>query len=132
MKLTKLLQGLAATGIVLLTCIAPVQADERDGQLAFLRGAADEGDSAAQFTLANHYYRGLGVQQDLEKALALYSKAADQGLAAAENRLGIIYERGLGVPQSYGRAMTFYRKAAVQGNALAQFNLGMLYETGKG
>src|SRR5712675_3582914 len=133
LKPSKFWQGVAAAGFVaLITFVAPAQAEERDGELTLLRGAAEDGDSAAQFTLANHYYRGLGVQQDYDKALALYGKAADQGLAAAENRLGIMYERGPGMPQSYGRAMTFYRKAAVQGNALAQYNLGMLYETGKG
>ncbi len=86
LKPNKFWQGLAAAGIVaLITCIAPVRAEERDGDLALLRGAAEDGDSAAQFTLANHYYRGLGVQRDFEKALALYAQAADQGLAAAEN-----------------------------------------------
>src|SRR5882762_2073017 len=127
LKPSKFWQGVAAAGIVaLITFVSPAQAEERDGELTLLRGAAADGDSAAQFTLANHYYRGLGVQQDFEKALALYAQVVYQGPAAAENRLGIMYERGLGVPQSYGRAMTFYRKAAAQGNALAQYNLGKI------
>ena len=117
MKRNKLLRRIAAVGTLALVSCARVQAQGRDAELALLNGAAEHGDIAAQFTLANHYYRGLGVQQDYDKALALYGKAADQGLPAAENRLGIMYERGLGVPQSYGRAMTLYRKAAVQGNS---------------
>src|SRR2546423_42408 len=100
--------------------------------LASLRDAAAAGDPTAQFTLANHYFRGLGVSQDFDQALSLYRQAADQGFAAAQNRLGAMYEYGLAVPQSYGRAMTAYRMAAVQGHALAQYNLAMLYESGKG
>src|ERR1700687_6406425 len=133
LKRNKLLRGIAIVSIAALVgCLSPVQAQERDGELKLLRGAAEEGDSSAQFTLANHYYRGLGVQQDYDQALVLYEKAADQGLAAAENRLGTMYERGLGLPPSYRRAMTFYPQAAAQGNALAQYNLGMLHESGKG
>src|SRR6266404_7635484 len=91
LKSSKFWQAVVAAGaIALILCVAPAQAEERDGELTLLRGAAADGDSAAQFTLANHYYRGLGVQQDFEKALALYAQAADQGLAAAENRLGIM------------------------------------------
>jgi len=107
LKRDKLLRGIAVAGMAtLLGCVLSARAQDRDSELTLLRGAAEDGDSAAQFTLANHYYRGLGVHQDYEKALALYAKAAEQGLAAAENRLGMMYEKGLGVPQSYGRAMT--------------------------
>ena len=56
----------------LLGCVLTVRAQDRDSELTLLRGAAEDGDSAAQFTLANQYYRGLGVHQDYEKALALY------------------------------------------------------------
>src|SRR6202011_1310912 len=65
LKRNKLLRRIAVIGIAAtLSCLSLVQAQERDGELTFLRGAAEEGDSAAQFTLANPYYRGLGVQQD--------------------------------------------------------------------
>ena len=128
----KLLRPIIVATTFLLICVSPALSQERDADFALLRGAAEAGDAKAQFTLANHYYRGLGVRQDYDQALALYRPAADQGFAPAQNRLGNMYEHGFGVPQSYGRAMTAYRMAAVQGNALAQFNLGMLYETGKG
>ena len=78
MKRNKLLRCIAAAGMAtLLGCVLTTRAQDRDSELTLLRGAAEDGDSAAQFTLANHYYRGLGVRQDYEKALALYAKAAD-------------------------------------------------------
>jgi len=119
LKPSKFWQGVAAAGIVaLITFVAPAQAEERDGELTLLRGAAADGDSAAQFTLANHYYRGLGVQQDFEKALALYAQAADQGLAAAENRLGIMYEPRTGCASVLRPRQAFPCKAALHRNGM--------------
>jgi TPR repeat protein len=54
---------------------APVQASSQatvrapDDDFDTLRLPAAAGDAQAQFALANHFYRGLGVPQDYSQAL---------------------------------------------------------------
>jgi TPR repeat protein len=54
--------------------------------------AADE-----QYSLANQYYDGKGLPQNLAEAGKLYRLAADQGHSMAQTRLGEMYEGGYGV-----------------------------------
>jgi TPR repeat protein len=64
-----------------------------------LSDAANKGDPAAQSILARIYHRGLGVEQDRQKAFELYRKAADIGFAPAQLGLAEMYETGeLGKP----------------------------------
>ena len=51
----------------------------------FLTDAAAAGSAEAQFELAQLYEAGLGVDQDVKKALSLYEMAADQDYADALN-----------------------------------------------
>lgn len=128
----KLRFTLAITAILLLVCVSPARAQERDDNLTALRSAADAGDPRGLFALGNRFLHGQGVQQDYPQALACFRNAADQGFAPAQNQLGTMYERGLGVPKDYLGAMNYYRQAANQGYALAQYNVGRLYDTGRG
>ena len=48
----------------LVGCVLTLGAQDRDSEMALLRGAAEDGDGAAQFTLANHYYRGFIFADD--------------------------------------------------------------------
>ena len=56
--------------------------------------AADMGYAPAIKALADSYYSGDGVEQDLDKALFLYLKAADMGDGSAQFNLGVILLRG--------------------------------------
>jgi TPR repeat protein/serine/threonine protein kinase len=94
--------------------------------------SAEQGDSAAQFTLGVIYHYGLSVSKNMESAVSWYRKAADQGDSTAQCMLGNMYYHGEGVPRIYEQASVWYRKAANQGNATAQYNLGNMYKNGHG
>jgi len=93
---------------------------------------ADKGDVQAQYTVADKYKKGDGVDQDYAKALAWYKKAAEQGSTGAQNNIGVMYERGEGVAQDYVEAYNWFKRAAEMGNVEAQHNLGDLYCRGHG
>src|SRR6266851_4444386 len=105
---------------------APVQtsaeatAPPPDNDFYSLREPAAAGDAQAQFALANHYYRGLGVPQDYTQALTWYLRSANQGFAPAQNQLGNMYQHKFGVPRDYKRALAYYRSAVSQGYAQAR------------
>ncbi len=79
------------------------------------REAADQGDAQAQMHLGYLYEQGLGVERDLERALALYRRAAQAGLADAQYQLGLMYELGIGVPADPDEAQAWYLRAVEQG-----------------
>jgi hypothetical protein len=93
---------------------------------------AEQGDTAAQYTLGFMYAEGEGVPQDDAEAVKWYRLAAEQGYAAAQSTLGFMYAEGRGVPQDYAEAVKWYRLAAEQGDADAQYNLGGMYAEGRG
>lgn len=95
----------------------------------WIRRAADQGESRAQFNLAAMYDQGRGVQKDPKEAAKWMRKAADQGLAAGQFGLGSMYAHGRGVPQNLTEAVNWYRKAADQDDPPALNNLAYLLAT---
>lgn len=94
------------------------------------RKAAEQGDPAAQNSLANCYYNGTGVARDYAEAVNWYRKAAAQGYAKSQYNLGTCYRDGTGVPKNYPEALRLFRLAAEQGNAKAQYCVGLSYDKG--
>jgi len=84
---------------------------------------AAAGNAEAQFYFGEMYYRGNGVEIDLDEAMRWYRVSAEQGEAKAQNDLGLIYFEGNGVPQDYAEAARWFRRAAEQDNAISQFGL---------
>lgn len=95
-----------------------------------LRGAAANGNPAAQFELAARLFEGRTMPRDLAQAAQWFEKAALQNFAPAQYRLGSIYEKGLGVTRDPARAKTLYQRAADHGNIRAMHNLAVLYAEG--
>ena len=89
-------------------------------------------NKSGDFNLGLRYYKGLGVPQDLKKAVECFQKAAELGDAKAQNQLGIMYAKGEGVPQDMKKAAEWFQKAAEQGHAKALFNLAVSYDNGDG
>jgi TPR repeat protein len=116
----------AGTGTTSTQATAPPP----DNEFYSLREPAAAGDSQAQFALANHYFRGLGVPQDYGLALIWYRKSAGQGYAPAQNQLGYMHQHKFGLPRDYKRALNYYRLAANQGYALAEYNLAAMFQSG--
>ena len=75
------------------------------------RSGAEHGDQHDQFKLGYLYHKGIGVEQDFEKAAKWYRLAADQGNAVAWENLGQLYGDGKGVPLDYDQEISCYKKA---------------------
>ncbi|MGY9060036.1 MAG: caspase family protein, partial [Candidatus Puniceispirillales bacterium] len=56
--------------------------------------ASDEGSAEAQFELAKLYETGLGVEQNIDRALELYELSASADFPDALNDLGFLYFQG--------------------------------------
>ena len=91
---------------------------------------AAQGDAVAQTLIAEIYANGLGVGQDIPKAISWYAQADANGDIQATFQLAMIYQRGTGVDQNRARAAALFRKAAEGGHVAAQYNLGLLYVEG--
>ena len=100
--------------------------------VATFRRAAEEGNPAAQYLLADMYHQGRSVPRDDAEAVRWYRRAADQGVADAQFSLGLMYEKGQSVPQDDSEAVRFYRLAAEQGLSRSQANLGIMHAQGRG
>lgn len=108
---------------------------EYSNALPYIRKAAEDGHSNAQFRLGYMYDAAQGVAKDYAEAAKWYRKAAEQGHVTAQNNLGSLYRRGLGVTQDYAEALKWFNKSASQNSTIAKYamkNLGLMYENGQG
>ncbi len=100
--------------------------------IPYLKRAAEQGCSDAQFRLGYCCNYGKGVTKDYNEAVKWYRKAVEQGHVKAQYRLGGCYYYGRGVTEDYYEAVKWYRRAAEQGYAPAQLKLGDCYNSGRG
>lgn len=89
---TNLLEDASAAGLTKAQlCLASVYSrkPEKDGNkfVQYLKMAAESGDSTALFFLGQCYDKGLGVPQNLSKAVELYRRAAKAGNKRAQSFL---------------------------------------------
>ena len=103
-----------------------------DQALKWLRLAADENYTDAQYELGDLYSRGLGVSENPEEANRLFGLAAQKGLARAQNQIGLRYKQGIGVAKDENMAFQWFSSAAEQNYAPALFNVGLCYAEGIG
>jgi TPR repeat protein/serine/threonine protein kinase len=101
--------------------------------------ACDGGNSMACRYLGGMYWSGQGVEEDMDRAFALWNKEAtfysrdcNAGDAAACVQAGIKYEGSSGIVTDYPLAMSLYSKACDAGNASGCHHLGAMYEQGEG
>ena len=71
----------------------------------------------AQFSLAEMYHCGEGVNHDNKQAVKWYLRAAQKGLAKAQSSLAHMYVKGFGVNKDLAQATFWYQKAAAQGDS---------------
>ena len=99
------------------------------------QAAAERGDVAGKFLLAECYLFGKGVAaKDEARALELLREASNGGDMRAMNRLGDCYVRGIPgkLDPDPAEGFQLFNKAADRGNLEALGNLGVLYMTGQG
>ena len=91
--------------------------------------AKNQGDTKAAVYLGEMYYKGHGVELNLESAVSELHEAAKQGFSKVQYKLGYLHHIGKGVNQDFDEAIYWYEKAAAQGDVMAQHNLGTLLAT---
>ncbi len=96
------------------------------------RLAADQGDIAAQHTLAYFYVRSDEEPDNDAAAVKWFHHSAEQGDAASQCNLGFMLAHGRGVPQDYAAAAIWFRRAAEQDRIPAVLNLTLAYGLGRG
>jgi len=103
-----------------------------------VRSMAQEGNEDAQFCLANLYYVGRVVDQNILEAEKIYAKLAEKGHAGALNQLAGIYLKGAfnvdgqGVPKNEEKGIALLIQAAEAGNLSAISNVASRYSSGIG
>jgi hypothetical protein len=100
--------------------------------IAWYTKAAEKGNPGAQYGLGAAYATGIGVEQDLKKAIEFFRKAAEAGHAQAQNDLGMLLLNGDPAGSDFKDGQPWIRRAAAQGYAVAEYNLGVFYHEGVG
>lgn len=90
--------------------------------------SAEQGCAEAQYMLAECYFSGEGVKEDLQEALKWFLKAAEQGHAEAQHEVGYYF---YDVKKDLQEALKWFFKAAEQGHAEAQYRIGCYYLNNK-
>lgn len=75
---------------------------------------AEKGYPLAECQVGYFYYRGLGVEKDLAKALYWTQRAAEHGDRDGQYNLATLYENGEGVAKNTDEAKRWYLLAAQQ------------------
>lgn len=87
---------------------------------------AEAGDVNAQYSLAERYFDGLGVEQDFGQAFYWFQQAARQGHAKAQFNVGMMHLLGRGVPKDVIEGYQWIYLAAQRDNDAAQDLLNSL------
>ena len=78
-----------------------------------------------------YYSENNGLQQDIPRAMELWTEAARLGDSNAHYRLGFRYCNGKDVQQDVARSIRHYQHAAIKGHSTSRHNLGYLeYRSG--
>ena len=93
---------------------------------AFQR-ACDNGDGESCFLLGSLYHAGLGVPQDLSRAVGLFRRSCSDGWYRGCGGLGECYKAGQGVAQDNAQALANFDKACRNGIAPSCFSAAQMY-----
>ncbi len=96
-----------------------------------IREHAENGQAAAQYTLAEHYRTGHRQTKDLKEAVRWYALAAERGDANAQREMGHLHAHGEGVAKDELKALEYYERAATGGSGRAAFEAGNYYYQGQ-
>ena len=107
--------------------------DSDAARLALVKKRVDAKDPAAMEFLAQEYCdEGYGLQQDIPRAIELWTEAANFGDLNAHYKLGRRYFCGQSVEQDKAKAVRHWQHAAIQGHPESRHFLGVNeYRDGK-
>ncbi len=111
-----------------------VEAPDVAGAASWFSKAAEKGDSAGMYALAECYLFGKGVPKDPKRSIELLTSASALNNPRAMNLLGDLYRKGVpGLIQSnFDETVRLFSHAKDLGFLDAQGNLGVLYIYGQG
>ncbi|KAG2373138.1 hypothetical protein C9374_012870 [Naegleria lovaniensis] len=92
---------------------------------------AQKGNHFAQHNLGYLYWKGIGVEKHIQKALEYFETAANNGNGDAQLLIGLLLKNGedeMNLLQSISRGVEFLEKSANQNNLIAQVELGKYHE----
>ena len=93
-------------------------------QLAMIQARVAKKDPAA---INNLYNLGAcGLQNNMKRAVELFTEAAELGSIDALYKLGLAYYHGMGVEKDEAKAAEFYKRAAMQGCVESRHKLGYI------
>ena len=86
----------------------------------------EAGDADAFFTMGSTYMYGEdGTEQNIMKALELYSCAVQLGSIEAHNKIGILYSDGKHLPKDPKKSIYHFQQGAVKGCEYARYHIGL-------
>jgi hypothetical protein len=80
-----------------------------------IRAAALRGSVNHQYELADMYFHGRGVEQDLRESAKWFLMAAQQGDVQSQSAIGDMYAKGIGVERNIIEASKWWSQAEKQG-----------------
>ncbi len=122
---------------LLFAITAPASAmelmDQSGNLFNFQMKLANKGNPVAQYRVGFMYERGIGTQEDAEKAVNWYKKSVKQGNVDAENRLTYLEIVSDGyLPELHQNWLSKVKAEAGLNRSEAVFLLAQLYENGIG
>ncbi|KAI8060062.1 hypothetical protein BC940DRAFT_312892 [Gongronella butleri] len=94
---------------------ASKMADDQSKAFKHYQVAAAKGIPEAQYNVAMHYLKGLGVQANAFNAVEFFTMAATQGFQIAQVNLANMYRYGNGIKKDIGQARHWLEKAVAIG-----------------
>lgn len=89
-------------------------------------------DMRCQNALGVFYKKGIGIEQDYDKAFYWYTKSANKGFLPAITNLANCYYRGIGTKIDYEKAVRLLQTAFDSGYIPSYSGLAMCYMNGNG
>jgi TPR repeat protein len=89
------------------------------GAATLFEQASAQGSTAATANLGLMRLRGIGIKQEVSKAVRLLREAASAGNVVAAENLGLILANGFGVKRDYAEATRWLSTAAEAGSVVA-------------
>ncbi len=102
------------------------------GHFAATMKLAENQNPLAEYSVAQMYALGVGVQRNKLVARIWLERAAQHGSVEAQYELGLALRDGDGIVQSFERSAEWLLKAAASGYAKAQLELARIYLIGTG
>ena len=116
----------------LSTLLASNPHNDARGAFKYAELAAQADDPRGHYNVGRAYERGLGIDQNFEKAFFHYDFAAKHGIVMAQHNMAALYANGTGVEQDYKQARLWYMIASVLKSYMSMQNLGVMSENGQG